>query len=78
MINWWLYTPVWYIASGKINNEFKLIGEFFATGELKANEYRNITFALGDVENEMQEELNEQNQEIWKSMVFTLMKDDKF
>lgn len=62
----------------KIENVFKLIGDYLVTGELDFAQHNSINSALSDIADEMQRELKEENQDVWKTMIFTLKEDGKF
>lgn len=62
----------------KINNVFKSLMEYVDMGKFSKAQLVKLVWALGDIAEEMQEELIQQKKDVWKCLVFSLTKDDKY
>ncbi len=57
---------------------FKLASEYIEIGKIDRCKFNDILSQLDDIADEIQEELCKYNQEVWKSLVFTLWDDGKY
>ncbi len=62
----------------KIDKVFISLMNYVDMGQFSKEQLLELVWALSDVAEEMQEDLTQQKKDVWKCLVFSLTKDDKY